>query len=61
MADKKKPVVARGKALERTAKELDELTSIDALMELAGEAKEEWRDDARTDANATLLDSKGIS
>lgn len=38
----KKPVVARGKAIQRTDAELDEMTSAEAMQKLAEGAAEDW-------------------
>ena len=48
MADEKpvENVVPRGKALRRSAKQLDEMTSPEALEALAEEAQEDWRENA---------------
>lgn len=52
-----KKVAPRGKALRRTEKQLDDLTSAAAIESLAEEAQADFRENAPR-AYKTLLDSK---
>ncbi len=55
--DERKPVVPRGKAIERTDEELDEMTSAEAMEALMNDAAEDFRENAPK-GYETLLDSK---
>lgn len=52
-----KPVVPRGKAIERTDEELDEMTSAESMEALMGEAAEDYRENAPK-AFENLLDGE---
>jgi hypothetical protein len=52
-----KPVTARGNAIDRTDEELDEMCSAEAMMALADEAAEDWRENAPRDFK-NLLDAE---
>ena len=41
-----KPVRARGRALRRTEKQLDEMTSVETLQSFVNEAREDWKGNA---------------
>ena len=53
----KKRVVTRGRAIRRTDEEIEEMTSAEAMMELAEDAGDDWRENAPRDAK-DLLDAE---